>query len=84
MPAYDTYLPGLYKDGPQRGMARPELLVPAGSSANSEGGGQSALSPVLKVSYSALPDCVVCSAFRSQHFLILLFPGYCGKRPVTR
>lgn len=31
MPAYDTYLPALYTRGPQRGIARPELLQPLGT-----------------------------------------------------
>ena len=57
MPAYETFLPALYTQGPQRSAARPELLQPLpGFVANSDsttynGGGESVLCPVLKVNY---------------------------------
>lgn len=57
MPAYETYLPALYTQGPQRAAARPELLQPV-IGGTSDGDRKSDMShlqegtlcPVLKVS----------------------------------
>lgn len=51
MPAYETYLPGLYAQGPQRANLRPELATPLGEVPTAEAAvnGDDKRSPVLKV-----------------------------------